>query len=107
MRCVQPVAVRFERRPRRAEHLRWPAQVARDKCDFGLGDDAPRAGHGFFRTEGTSGTPEENFRSHEIAKLRHRDATKRERSRIIAKRDPLQCTEGITGRECTRCGRDQ
>ena len=29
-----------------------PAQVARDKRYLGLGDDTPRAGHGFFRTEG-------------------------------------------------------
>ena len=52
MRGIDPVAVRFERRPRRVERLRRPAQVARDERDLGLGDDAPRAGHGLFRTEG-------------------------------------------------------
>ena len=35
----------FERRPRRVERLRRPAQVARDERDLGLGDDAPRARH--------------------------------------------------------------
>ena len=56
MRGVGPVAVRFERRPRRVERLRGPAEVARDERDLGLGDDAPRAGHGLFRTEGARRT---------------------------------------------------
>ena len=52
VRGIDAVAVRFERRPRRVERLRRPAEVARDQCDFGLGDDTPRAGHRLFRTEG-------------------------------------------------------
>ena len=48
VRGVDPVAVRFERRPRRVERLRRPAQVARGERDLGFGDDAPRAGHGLF-----------------------------------------------------------
>ena len=44
MRGVHPVAVLFERRPRRVERLRGPAQVARDERDLGLGDDAPARG---------------------------------------------------------------
>ena len=47
------------------------------------------------------------FRAIEIAELRHRDAAKRERRRVVAQRDPLQCTEGIARRERTRRGRDQ
>ena len=107
MRGVHPVAVRFERRPRRVERLRRPAQVARDERDLGLGDDAPRAGHGLFRTEGARRTSQERLRSNEIAELRHRDAAKRERRRVVAQGDPLQCAEGITRRERTRRGRDQ
>ena len=52
MRGVDPVAVRFERRPRRVERLGGPAEVARDERDLGLGDDAPRAGHRLSRAEG-------------------------------------------------------
>ena len=107
MRGIHAVAVRFERRPRRIERLRRPAQVARDERDLGLGDDAPRAGHGFFRTEGARSTSQESLRSSEIAELRHRDASQRERRRIVAQRDSLQCAEGITGRERARRGRDQ
>ena len=107
MRGVDPVAVRFERRPRRVERLRRPAQVARDERDLGLGDDAPRAGHGLFRTEGTRRTSQERLRSNEIAELRHRDASKRERRRVVAQGDPLQCAEGITRGERTRRGCDQ
>jgi hypothetical protein len=44
----------LERRPRRVERLRRPAQVARDERDLGLGDDAPRAAYGLFRTKGAS-----------------------------------------------------
>jgi hypothetical protein len=42
MRGIYAVAVRFERRPRCVERFRRPAQVARDECDLGLGDDTPR-----------------------------------------------------------------
>jgi hypothetical protein len=107
MRGVHPVAVLFERRPRCVERLRRPAQVARDECDLGLGNDTPRAGQGLFRTEGARRTAHESPRSHEIAELRHRDASKRERRRVVAQGDPLQCAEGITRCECTRRGRDQ
>ena len=107
MRGVHPVAVRFERRPRRVERLRGPAQVARDERDLGLGDDAPRAGHRLFRTEGARRTSQQSLRANEIAELRHRDAAKRERRRVVAQGDPLQCAEGITRRERARRGRDQ
>ena len=50
---------------------------------------------------------QERLRSNEIAELRHRDASKRERGRVVAQGDPLQCAEGITRRERTRRGRDQ
>jgi hypothetical protein len=101
------VAVRFERGSCCIERLRRPAQVARDERDLGLGDHASRAGHGLFRAEGTCRTSQEILRSNEIAELRHRDASKRERRRIFAQRDPVQCAEGITCGERTRRGRDQ
>jgi hypothetical protein len=105
MRGVDPVAVRFERRPRRGERCRRPAEVARDERDLGLGDDAPRAGHHLVRAEGARRTSKESLRSNEIAELRHRDAPKRERRRVVAQGDPFQGTEGIAGREgaCGRC----
>ena len=107
MRGVYPVAVPFERRPRRVERLRGPTQVTRDERDLGLGDDASRAGHGLFRTEGTRGTSQEGLRANEIAELCHRDAAKGERRRVVAQGDPLQCAEGIARRECARRGSDQ
>ena len=107
MRGVQPVAVLLERRPRRVERFRRPAQVARDERDLGLGDDAPRAGNGLFRTEGARRASQESLRSNEIAELRHRDTAKRESRRVVAQGDPLQCAERIARREGTRRGRDQ
>src|SRR5256714_1089285 len=107
MRGIYPVAVLFERRPRRVERLRRPAQVAGDERDLALGDDAPRAGHGLFRTEGTRSTSQESLRSNEIAELRHCDASKRESRCVVAQGDPLQCAEGITRCEGTRRGSDQ
>jgi hypothetical protein len=107
MRGVHPVAVLFERRPRRVERLRRPAQVARDERDLGLGDDAPGAGHGLFRAEGARRTSHESLRSNEIAELRHCDAAKGERRRVVAQGDPVQCAEAITRGERTRRSRDQ
>ena len=105
--AFDPVAVLLERRPRRVERLRGPAQVARDERDLGLGDDAPRAGHGLLRTEGTRRPSQESLRANEIAELRHRDASQRESRRVVAQGDPLQCAEGIARRERARRGRDQ
>jgi hypothetical protein len=106
MRGVQPIAVFFERCPRSVECLGRPAQVARYERDLGLGDDTPRAGHGLFRTKGARRTSQENFRSNEIAEPRQRDASQRERRRIVAQGDLVQCAEGITRRERMRRGRD-
>jgi hypothetical protein len=106
MRGVHPVAVLFERRPRCVECLRRPAQVARDERDFGLSDDTPRAGNGLVRTKDARRTSEESLRSNKIAEPRHRDASQRERGRVVAQGDPVQCAEGITRRERTRRGRD-
>jgi hypothetical protein len=78
IRGTHPVAVLFERRPGRVERRRRPAQVARGERDVGLGDDAPRAGHGLLRTEGPRRTSQEGLRGNEIAELRQRDAAKRE-----------------------------
>src|SRR5206468_1048151 len=63
--------------------------------------------HGLLRTEGARRTSQESLRSNDIAELRHRDAAKRERRRVVAQGDPVQCAERITRRECTRRGRDQ
>jgi hypothetical protein len=107
MRGVHLVAMLFERRSRRIECLRGPAQVARGKRNLGLSDDTPRTGHGFFWTEGARRTSHESFRSIEITELRHRDASKRECRRVVAQGDPVQCTEGITCSERTRRGHDR
>src|SRR5262249_2265340 len=70
------------------------------------GDDAPRSGHSLFRAEGACGASQEGLRANEIAELRHRDASERERRRILAQRDPLQRAEGITRCQRTRRGGD-
>src|SRR6185503_10458937 len=106
-RGVEMVAVCFERRARDLERFRRPTQVARHERDLRLGDDAPRAGHGLFRTEGARRTSQERLRSNEITELRHRDASKRKCGRVVAQRDALQCADGITRRERMCRGRDQ
>jgi hypothetical protein len=50
---------------------------------------------------------QESLRTDEVAKLCHRNAAKRERRRVVAQRDAVQCAKGITCGERTRCGRDQ
>ena len=97
MRGIHPVAVRFERRPRGVERLRGPAEVARDERDLGLGDDASRAGHRLFRTEGARrAVAARPSRADEIAELRHRDAAQRQRRRVVAQGDAVQRAERIT-----------
>jgi len=107
MRGVHPVTVFFERRPRHVERLRRPAQVARYERDLGLGDDTPRAGHGLSGTEGARRALQESLRAREIAELRHRDAAKRERRRIIAQANPLQYAKEVTRGESPRRSGDQ
>ena len=58
-----------------------------------------------FGAEGTPRASQKFLRSCKFAKLRHRDASKRQRRRIVAQRDPLQCAERITCRQRTCCGR--
>jgi hypothetical protein len=107
MGAVEPVAMRFQRRARGVQRLRRPAQVARDECDLGLGDDAPRAGHGRFRTEGARRPSQQGLRAIEIAELRHRDATQRQRGRVVAQGDPVQGAQRIADGKRARGGRDQ
>ena len=107
VRRVRPVAVPLERRPCRIERLRGPAQVARHECNLGLGNDAPRPGHRFFRAEAPRRSPQQGLRPNEIAELSHRDAAQRQSRRVVAQRDPLQCAEGVARCEGLRCGSDQ
>jgi hypothetical protein len=106
MRGIPTVTVLFERHPRRVERLRREAEVARGQRDLGLGHDTPSAGHGFFRTEGPRSAPQQFLRSRVFAELRHRDASKRERWRIVSQGDSLQCSERITRCERTCCSTD-
>jgi hypothetical protein len=82
--------VRVEGRPCGVEHLRRPTQIPRSERDFGLSYYAPRARHGFFRTEGPRSAPQQFLRSRVFPELRHRDASKRERWRIVSQGDSLQ-----------------
>ena len=59
------------------------------------------------RTEGARGASQQRLGAIEIAELRHGDAAQRQRRRVVAQRDPLQCAEGITRGERARRGRDQ
>ena len=107
MRGIDAVAVCFEGRARCLERLRRPAQVARDERDLGLGDDAPCAGNRFIRTEGMRGFSQQRLRPNEVAELRHCDAAKRKRRRVVTQRNPVQRAKRITRRERTRRGGDQ
>jgi hypothetical protein len=90
MRGVYSISVFLERRSRRVERFRRPAQVARGERDLGLGDDAPRAGNGLFRAESARRAAHEQPCPTEIAELRHCDASQRKRRRVVTQRDPFQ-----------------
>jgi hypothetical protein len=106
MRGIQAVTVLFERHSRRLERLRREAEVARGQGDLGLGHDTPCAGTRFFRTEGPRSAPQQFLRSRVFAELRHRDASQRERWRIVSQGNSLQCPERITRCQRTGCSRN-
>ena len=107
VRGVHPVAVPLERRPRRVERLGGKAQIARDECNLGLGNDAPRTGHRLLRAEGARRLSQQRLGPNEIAELSHRDAAKRQRRRVVAQSDPLQGAKGVARCEGLRRGSDQ
>ena len=93
----------FERVTRRIERLHRPVEVARDERDLGLGDGASRAGDGLPRAEGAGRATQQQLGAREIAELRHRDAAKRQRRRIVAQSNMVQRAKGIA--RCERAGR--
>jgi predicted dithiol-disulfide oxidoreductase (DUF899 family) len=104
---IQTIAVSFEHRSSGIEHFRGPAEVAGGERDFRQGDRASRARHGFFRPKCARCIPQEFLRPHEVSKLRHRDATERERRRIIPQRYALQRSQCIASRKSARCSCNQ
>jgi hypothetical protein len=106
-RGIHPSAVRRQRCPRGVERRLQPGHIARDERHLRLGNDAPRAGDRLLWTEGTSRAPQERFRAAQIPELRHRDASKRKRGRVIAEGNPVQGAERIAGGEGPCGGRDQ
>jgi NAD(P)-dependent dehydrogenase (short-subunit alcohol dehydrogenase family) len=53
-----------------------------------------RGGHKVIATMRARSTSQECLCSNEIAELRHRDASQRQRRRVAAQGDPLQCAGG-------------
>ena len=94
IRGVHSVTVLLERRPGPAEGLRRPAQVAGGERDLGLGDHATGAGQRLLRAEGPRRAPQEGLRPNKIAELRHRDATQRERRRVVPQARPASGPRG-------------
>jgi len=84
VRSVSPIAVRLEDLPSLIQHLRRPTEIARYKRNLGLSYHTARAGNRLFRAEGTRSAADECARPHQIAQLRHRDASQRKRRGVIA-----------------------
>ena len=60
-----------------------------------------------FRIERTRRVSQQLLSANEFPELRHRDASKSEARRVVAKGDPLQRANGITRRQRPRRGSDQ
>jgi hypothetical protein len=106
-RGVRPIAMRFERSPRRAECLDGPTQIAQNERNLSFGDDASCTGCRLVRTKGTGRTSQQLLRPRKIAELRHRDATQRKRWCIVTQCDALQCRQRISRCKCPCRSRDQ
>lgn len=92
---VGAVTVFFKRRPRGLKRLDRPVEIARGQRNFGLGNDAARAGDRFARTEGAGRASQQSLGAVEVAELCHRDAAQRQRRRIVAHSDEVQGMERI------------
>ena len=107
MRGVHPVAVLFERRPRRVERLRAAsrgrARRARSRPRRRRTARAPRPLSDRRHAPHVAGAPS-HARDRRAAPSRCREARARG---VVAQGDPLQCAEGITRGERTRRGGDQ
>lgn len=107
MRGVDPVAMIFQQDAGGIERFGGPAEIPRCQRNLGFCHDASCARHRFFRAERACGASHQRFRAPEVAKLRHCNAAQRERRRVVAQRDLLQCSKRIARRERTRGRRDQ
>ena len=107
MRCVDAVAMGFERCARGVERLRGPAQVARSERDLRFGDDAACARDDVLRAKGPGRAPDQCAGLGEITELRHRDASQRERGRVVPQGDAVERSERVACHERTRRGRNQ
>ena len=102
-----PASINNSCLPKSATYLTTFGAVCPQTNDAGLWARTRRNQFGGYslRAEGAPRFSQKGFRAIEIAELRHRDAAKRQRRRVIAQSDPVQCAEGITRRERTRRGR--
>jgi len=104
---IHSVAVRLEGRAGRVEGFCSLAQVPGRERDLGFGNDASSASDDLFRAKSACGTSQQFSGPNELAELRHGNASKGQRWRVVSERDPVQCAEGVTRGQGTPCGRDQ
>ena len=107
VRSVGAIAMRVERVTRSGEAFLPPAKIARCQRHFGFGHHTACARHELARAESARGPTQQRFRAIEIAQLRHRDATQRQRRGIVSQRYALQGAERIARGERMRRGCDQ
>ena len=89
VRGVRPVAIPLKRRLRLIERFGGPAQIARDESNLSFGNDTPRAGYRLFGAKGARRFSQQSLGPNEVAELSHRNASKRQRRRVVAQSDPL------------------
>ena len=107
MRGVHEIAMRFERRARRVERVRRPAE-SREASAISASATTHLARATASRgPKARAARRRSVFARDEIAELRHRDPAQRERRRIVAQCHALQRAEGIARGQRLRCSRDQ
>jgi hypothetical protein len=86
---IHSIAMRIQCCSRGIERLRRPVQIARGKGNLCLRDETFRSSHSLFLTERARRASHEGSCSNEIPELRHRNASKRKRGRVVAQRYAL------------------
>jgi hypothetical protein len=104
VRGIDPISVPLQRFARGLERARRPGQVACRQRDLGLRHDALRAGHLLPWAERARGVSQQRPRALEIAQLRHRDASERQRRGVVSQGHALQRAQRIASGERARRG---
>jgi hypothetical protein len=107
IRGILLIAMLLERRSCCRQRPCRPIQIARNERDLRFRHSATGTGDDLLRAKGAGRTPHESPGATKVAELRHGDAAKGERWRVVTQGNTVQCPERITCGKRASGSRDQ